>query len=428
MYSDKELRKYAFDFFTDALNSICKSNQELAEAMASWNFRMANDKVFKLSPEIIRSLGRLIQRCIKLLGTTSGHEADMERIAWSIASSVEPGNIQKAIKEFTVDVEEQSATKFIFIAPNFAVELMDNIKELEVGPVKIRMSETLPDNYVKPDDKVKWIVHITNKPKTELSSHGFEISYPRCCWEVRLAASPGNAEEEAHWLINIALSCIRMSYPVNHNNDFYPNIGKKEAHPIETPIVYNPRIVMRAENRSFNISGARPNLYTIDKKILQHFRAIDFKRRSNVIFNSEKNTVAERVAHGLGWMTRGRHAEDRSERFLFFYTAIEALVSTGDKTAPVIQTIARNAASILDDRPEVRRNIATEIIDSYGIRSALVHGGRRQVSYTESYKAQLLAEKLYDAVIENIDLSKTNERFEKDLKEASYGLPFSLDM
>ena len=65
-----------------------------------------------------------------------------------------------------------------------------------------------------------------------------------------------------------------------------------------------------------------------------------------------------------GWMTRGRHAEDRAERFLFFYTAIETLVSTTDKSAPVIQTIARNAASIITDKPEIFHRFIEEIENS----------------------------------------------------------------
>jgi hypothetical protein len=35
--------------------------------------------------------------------------------------------------------------------------------------------------------------------------------------------------------------------------------------------------------------------------------------------------LAERVGQGLGWLTRGRQAEDRAERLLYFFTAIEAL-------------------------------------------------------------------------------------------------------
>jgi hypothetical protein len=43
------------------------------------------------------------------------------------------------------------------------------------------------------------------------------------------------------------------------------------------------------------------------------------------------------VGQGLGWLSRGRQAESRTERFLFFFTALEALLSSDDKGDPVTQ-------------------------------------------------------------------------------------------
>lgn len=426
LYDDEKIREYASVFFRHASNALCKTEKEAIEAFRSLRFRMQLDKCFNYNSDVSKSLGNLVQICTKKLGSKSGHETDVERVAWEIASTMDPNDIESAVKDFTLNVEKQSRTESIYIAPNFTVELLDNINELEVGPVKIRKSSTLPNDYVKSSDRFIWMFHSSSDPRIILSSEGLNIFYPDFCWEVKLNTSPGNVEEEAFWLISIALSCIRFFYPVDHKNPSYPMWGKKEAHPITPPVFNNPRIIVRTQDRNVNAGGGSfPLLYTVDNKVFEHFKQSGFEKFTETIFNYKNNTVAERVAHGLGWMTRGRHSEDRSERFLFFYTAIEALVSTGDKSAPVIQTIARNAASILDDRPEVRSSIAKNIIESYGFRSSLVHGGRRQVSLTQSYRAQQLAEGLYDAVIKHIDLTMKNEDFENVLREASYGMPLS---
>lgn len=424
LHSDAEVRKYAYAFLTDSLDALCKSKEEIITASRSLQFVMYGGKWFKTSPKVVKSLSKLVHICTKKLGPTSGHETDIEKVAWNIASTMDPKNIDDAVKDLIAKIEEQSKTDFRFIVPNFVVAFRDNIRELEVGPVKIRRSQTLPDDYVKSSDNVKWIVNLGVNPAIKSSEKGLEITYPSYCWEVNLASSPGNVEEIAFWLINIALSCIRFCYPPNHTNPLYPMWGKKEAHPTQAPVINNPSITVQTKHEIYSTGGSKkPNGYIIDNSVMNHFNEIDFEKFSNTIFNYKEKTVAESIAHGFGWMTRGRHAEDRSERFLFFYTAIEALVSTGDKITPVIQTIARNAASIITDSPEIRLNIATDIIKSYDIRSSLVHGGRRQVSHTESYKAQQLAERLYDAVISHIDLNKSRKAFLEDLKEASYGLP-----
>lgn len=70
--------------------------------------------------------------------------------------------------------------------------------------------------------------------------------------------------------------------------------------------------------------------------------------------------------------------------------------------------------------------MAKTITDAYGIRSSLVHGGRRHVSLYDAYDAQKLAEDLYFTILKYVDLSTTKEQFESDLKKASYGLTWPI--
>jgi Apea-like HEPN len=168
--------------------------------------------------------------------------------------------------------------------------------------------------------------------------------------------------------------------------------------------------------------GSVSQYYQVNKAVADHLQSINFEERAKKIFSPVSKSVGERVAQGLGWMARGRRAHDRAERFLFFYTAIEALLASSDRTAPVIQTIARHAAVILAEKVEKRYEIAKNIKTSYETRSALVHGGRRNVSKTEADDAQLMAEILYLEILEKVDLASSDESFEAGLSIASYGL------
>jgi hypothetical protein len=135
-------------------------------------------------------------------------------------------------------------------------------------------------------------------------------------------------------------------------------------------------------------------------------------------------SLAERLGQGLGWMTRGRQTVDRAERFLFCFTAIEALLSGDDKAAPVVQTIARHAAVILQHDPQKRAKLDSEIRSHYAARSALVHAGKRNVSQLEVNTIQNIVEALYKTVIEAIPLETPFSAFHESLSDASYGLPW----
>jgi hypothetical protein len=139
------------------------------------------------------------------------------------------------------------------------------------------------------------------------------------------------------------------------------------------------------------------------------------------VFTAKEGSVAERVAQGLGWMTRGRQSADRAERLLYFFTAVEALLTNSDKTAPVTQTIARHASVILADTPQDRVKIAGQFKSLYGLRSALVHSGKRGVGRSDADTVQALVEALYDRVLALVPLSSDAQNLNLALDKASYG-------
>lgn len=142
------------------------------------------------------------------------------------------------------------------------------------------------------------------------------------------------------------------------------------------------------------------------------------------IFNAKKGSVGARIAQGLGWMTRGRQASDRSQRLLYFFTAMESLLTSGDKAAPVIQTIARHASVILAKTPETRIEIANKIKKLYGARSSLVHAGERSVTRHDADLIQSIVESTYLSVMSKLDPMMNFDELNTALATASYGGPW----
>ncbi|MCP1232272.1 HEPN domain-containing protein [Acetobacter indonesiensis] len=142
------------------------------------------------------------------------------------------------------------------------------------------------------------------------------------------------------------------------------------------------------------------------------------------IFEARKQKIGERVRQALGWLARGRQSSDRADRFLHFFTAIEALLSSDDRNTPIIQNIARNAASILDDTPVGRENIAKTLKDLYSTRSKLVHTGSRNIGDDQVSELENIAHILCWHIIDRTDLSITVQEFQESLQKSSYGLPW----
>src|SRR5260370_3000021 len=103
---------------------------------------------------------------------------------------------------------------------------------------------------------------------------------------------------------------------------------------------------------------------------------------------------------------------------------MEALLANDDKTAPVVQIIARHGSVLLADDNAVRHRAGANIKKLYSLRSSLVHAGNRSVLWSATNGAQVLAEEMFSVVMDKADLKMTHISFCDDLSAASYGVPW----
>ncbi len=249
---------------------------------------------------------------------------------------------------------------------------------------------------------------------------------PPTMWSINLAAADPIREEEGLWLTDVALSILRMCARHDDVGVMAPTVGKVEPHPF-FPHDHKDHSFTLKQGGSGQLGGmTAPNDYWLSKGAAEALQNSLAKAKINTVFDAKPKSVAERFYQGCGWLTRGRRSKDRSDRLLYFFTAIEALlVRPTDRTSPVIQTIARHAAVLLSDDNERRQKVATDIKQLYGVRSALVHAGARGAFDIDANSAQQVAELLYSRVWSDIDLSISHREFSAMLARASYGLPSS---
>ena len=301
---------------------------------------------------------------------------------------------------------QYSTRSFEFVAPNHIIEFAGDIRALTIGPVKAMYSEDFLKEFI---EKVKYkYVDFEIGPGFDFSISGQNvvIQMPLICWSVNVTAAKANVEEEAAWQINIALTLLRLSYPEDryHLSPYWNDVE-------DMPLVKSKHSTGGIIANSDGMSGGgitAPRIYVVDEKIKAMSEACRFKSQANAIFfSNQAKSLAKRFGQGLGWLTRGRQTEDRPERFLFFFTAIEALLSSDDKSAPVVQTIARYVSVVLSNDPAERSRAAKVVKKLYSKRSALVHAGQRNITWSDVMDVQALAESIiYTRVLNDCNLDQ----------------------
>ena len=457
----KSIKKLAGEFFQAARAYICRPSDIKRNLSIFSNSPLrVQGPVLGMDDNVQKKLEILVKQCVRSLGVELGSDEEIELLAWyhvwqSFSDTDPILDISEITERFLDDISRYEQRSYGYLAPNFVIEFSDQAQKIVIGPVEAIRSEYLVANEKEiSQDKTIWNqilelpgeIQAGSKFDYSFSNSRILIELPESCWYIPMGsinAARLNAEEKAIWSINIAISLLRLCYP-NPEHEKYPRVGDIEEMPHteskkfrsggrmtgkgivigEVNVATNPLPSSMFSAPVSSSVRSIPGTYIVDDAVVRVTEEQKFKEKAQVIFNPPKKSLAERFSQGLGWLARGRQTVDRAERLLFFFTAIEALLSSNDKSAPVVQTISRHAATILHTDPLERADFASQLRSLYGVRSVLVHAGQRNVSQMQTMEVQRIAEELYKAVMKNYPLDSKLDTFQKSLSKASYGSPW----
>ena len=377
---------------------------------------------FAVRAETTAARNAVILRCTKLLGAVASHEQDISDVIWSQAAHRATTAPRPSVSEMVAATLTQlggdTSRVFTYVDCNYLFRFHDTVDRIAIGPVIAARTPVLAAEIARHPD-AKWTLVGGDGPAIKIHMDGtIEFVLTPLAWAVTCRAARRNVGEHALWLIDVAISYLRLSHQVKGGN--YPDIGEPEVHPVlPTQLAASPIMITGYDVQQG--VGARPAIYDVDAALAALTEGASFKARAMLLFGAKSGSVGERVAQGLGWLTRGRRTGDRAERLLYAFTAMEALLSGDDKSAPVVQTIARHAAAMLWDDAANRASGAKQIRDLYAARSALVHAGARKVSKSNADTAQWLAEMLFWQTLNKVPLDRKLTAFHDELAVASYG-------
>jgi len=415
--------KLILDEYTRAYNKHKTNPKALFQSGCSFTFM--DDIPIETTSELTEKIDRFITIIAKKLPARRTHEKTLTDILNKAAHDyiANNKNIDSVITRIIDNVFDNELNHFEFLAPNYLFCFENTIDELRIGPVKAMQTAVFSAKRKK-EHQDEDAFEIIPANEFSISFEPKQISMWPICWHVIVDASDENVEEEAKWLIDIAISYLRLTHRKKWTG-LFPNPEEIEPHPFQKSDLRKEttRIINSTWTTAFTKT---PCWYEINSDVVKTTNDSLFIAQSKLIFNPPTKSVAERIRQGLGWMTRGRQAKDRSERFLYFFTAIESLLSGNDKATPVTQTISRHAAVLLTNNNYCREKYAEDIRLLYNRRSALIHRGDRDVIWTDVNKIQVISENIFHSVLNKLDIGIKHVDFQRDLSRASYGMEYPL--
>jgi|LauGreDrversion4_2_1035121.scaffolds.fasta_scaffold09966_4 hypothetical protein len=390
--------------------------------------RLHGGMFFEITDETTKAQQSFSRKAMTKLGPVKSHAKVIDKALWDIVILVEdPSQLDKSefLNSALAKIEAESNSVCEFFRPCPLVHLPTNTDRIEIGRVAIDRTTARIDEFRKINEQFKFGVGNAWTLSIVVSSEeaGIVSQLPPTMWSINLAAADPVREEEGLWLTDVALSLLRMAVSAEHLGSLAPRLGKIEPHPFHPHEIQDHSFTLKQGGGATLGGLTAANNYHLENEAALTLSNPVVKDKIDKIFEAKPKSIAERFYKGCGWMTRGRRSKDRSDRLLYFFTAIESLLSASGNPSPIVQTIARHAAVLLSDDNTDRQSIAADIIKLYCVRSGLVHFGTRGASDIDANSVQEIAELIFMRIWRDFDLSLEHQEFSNLLSKASYGIP-----
>lgn len=414
--ANADLRASA-EAFLKAAASATLSESELLEAFTRTpGFHFSMGVYFSLRPEVLRAQHELVQPALRRLGAQRGKD-ELRSLTWRHAAAwvtaAPPCSLAAAARGLLIEMDESGLEVTLFL-PNYTFQLAPGCEGVRLGKVEVLPASAAVAAAEPYGETMR--VSLDGERGLDRKEGLMVAHFPQVCWRVRLRAAAKNAREEGAWLIDVAISLARLLH--RPWAGLPPDLKDVEPHAFEPTHHAQPGFAIYGDNYGLG-PMSRPRYYLIDDAAVAGLMSA----QSQMVADAILDPLAERVSQKLGWMTRARRVTDKSEAFLHFFTALEALFSA-ERGQPVTQTIARHFAVIWSDEPEARRIAAKWLADLYNVRSSVVHAGKREALAADVRSLHHAVDRVFRAVLLQVDLRMPAQTFSEYLRNASYGSPW----
>jgi len=296
---DSELRNAAKAFVTSFYGAVATSDEEVRRIFQRPGWSLFHGGIVELTDEVTTALSRLAARAAKLLGPSGGNEKATRELALKEAqnSFTNKVPVEDAVTRLIDKIFDQGTAQFDFLVPNYLLLFGDNIRSIEIGRVRAAFTAELATEFAERAPNQRFRVIPGQSFSLQFVGDVVHVEMFPIAWLVSVSAAKENVEEEAKWLIDVALSFLRLHY--KQEGARFPTNGAIEPHPLRLKNIDNVGVKIQGTTAHLG-GGSVPPAYEITAEIQAIAADPAFQDKARLIFDPPEKSVAARVSRGLG--------------------------------------------------------------------------------------------------------------------------------
>jgi hypothetical protein len=209
---DAELRECARTFIQSYFEAAAKSRSDVSRIIESGNFELFEGGAVELNEEVQRSLSKFIVRAEKLLGAKAGSQNAIRDLARRHGQDHILGKVSldQAVTTLIDTIFEPSS--FEFLVPKYLFQFLDGVRSVRIGRVRAMMTADYAAELGHRNPEGRLQIASGQDFSLRFVSDGTVLVEMRdTCWVTSVDAASEHVEEESKWLIDVAVSFLRLS-------------------------------------------------------------------------------------------------------------------------------------------------------------------------------------------------------------------------
>lgn len=284
---------------------------------------------------------------------------------------------------------EELLDKFNNYSQEHAVYIpLDYIQMYEVDTLKIgrifleRMTSSKIEELTT---RMKSIVERTRRTSEEkafiIQEYLLDVENLRekVCSELHIIAEPVRAREFAEEETRRVLDLLRYSIPALYRVDRNISISLQG----EVSRGVRTGIILSTDSSSFKFDSRRVGSignFDLSKKHIEIMENVGVFELSKMLEKQIEclTDFEETILRGVYWFSNAQTQSERENKFLSLVTCLEIFLTPKDRD-PIANSIAEGVAIILESSLDKRKCLKKRVKKLYGMRSAVSHGGRKEI-------------------------------------------------
>lgn len=361
---------------------------------------------------------KLLGKIFKELNLKNNFSSDyVKNFIDELISKIFESGIDNVKKDpLLVDIFDENFYEVIVYVPLDGIKMTKDL--LTVGKINLREFTANDAEFHNKNIEHLMIINphhtaVEKKYLIERCSDDFENLVGTICAEFRIYADYNTAMKKALDECYKALDIIRYAIPWIYHKDFNVFVGLKG----EITRGSRNSFACKSDFKNYNFKYQRVGAsvqFEISDENISIMRKIGFFKLSQSLKKSDNGlTDFERsLLIGMHWFADSQMQNDLENEFLSLMICMEIFLTPNEKDS--ITTFISEATALLIADLEHRKKLRDQIRGFYGIRSAIVHEGKRDIDQDSAGKLRYIVRLLLWRMIKIKDnFSSTKHLVEK---------------